>query len=57
VLDGLEEANSYIDDVGVFNDEWHQHLVSLDKVLTRLQDSNFTVNPAKCELGVQETDC
>ncbi|GAX16309.1 hypothetical protein FisN_35Hu008 [Fistulifera solaris] len=52
----LDEVNCYIDDVGVFSSSWEDHLASLDKVLTILQDNNFTVNPSKCEWGVQETD-
>ena len=51
----LEETNVYIDDVGVFNNSWRQHIASLDKVLTILQDNNFTVNRLKCEWGVKET--
>ena len=52
----LDEVDVYIDDVGCFNQSWSDHLLSLDKVLQILQDSNFTVNPLKCEWGVQETD-
>ena len=62
VLRGIEEQDCYIDDIGVWNNDksvdlaWQKHIVSLDKVLTRLEDHNFTVNPLKCEWGVQETD-
>ena len=55
-LHGINEVESYIDDVGCFNTSWESHLKTLDKVLTRLQDANFTINPLKCEWGVQETD-
>jgi hypothetical protein len=46
----LEETDVYIDGVGVFNK------ASLNKVLMILQDSNFTVNPLKCEWGIKATD-
>ena len=58
-LQGIHEQDAYIDDVGVFGapkGSFTDHLVVLDKVLSRLQDANFTINPLKSEWAVQETD-
>ena len=52
----LEECDIYIDDVGVFSNDFDEHLKSLDKILTILQEHGFTINPDKCEWAVQETD-
>ena len=56
IFAALDEADVYIDNIGVFNNSWKEHLHSLDKVLTILQDNNFTVNPLKCEWSVCETN-
>ena len=43
-------------DVGVFSKFWENHVEILDKVLKRLQDNGFMINPLKCKWGDQETD-
>ena len=45
VLQGIMDANVYIDDIGCFGKSWEQHLQVLD-----------SVNPCKCEWAVQETE-
>ena len=52
VVDGIEDIEFYLDDIGVFSNSWDAHLSLLSLVLTRLQDVGFTINPLKCE----ETD-
>ena len=52
----LEEIKVYLDDIATFSDDWESHLVLLEKLLTLLQGKGFTVNPANCEWGIQETD-
>jgi NADH dehydrogenase/NADH:ubiquinone oxidoreductase subunit G len=52
----MEEIECYIDDIAAFSDDWESHKTQLNKLLTKLQNASFTVNPLKCEWAVQETD-
>jgi hypothetical protein len=46
----------YIDDVGIFSNDWDMHLALLSCILNVLETNNFTGNPAKCKWAVQESD-
>ena len=50
------ELSRYIDDLKTQHMTWEEHLRVLEIILTRLEVNGFTVNPAKCDWGVSETD-
>jgi Reverse transcriptase (RNA-dependent DNA polymerase) len=52
----FNEVDIYIDDIGVFSNDWDTHCALSTRILNVLEVNNFTVNPHKCEWAVQETD-
>jgi len=56
VLRNVPEAEVYIDDIGIFTNDWLSHLQTLHSILRRLEDNGFTINPLKCDWAVQETN-
>ena len=44
----MPDVEVYIDDVGIFSTDFTSHCKTVRRVLTKLQDHNFTVKPAKC---------
>ena len=56
ILQDMKEVEIYIDDIGIFSNDWETHMKSVHEVLDRLQKNGLTVNPLKCEWAVQETD-
>jgi len=48
VLQPIREfADSYVDDISVFSDQWRSHLSQLEKFLQVIKDSGFTLNLEK----------
>eukprot|EP00957_Ditylum_brightwellii_P082545 6275498-Ditylum_brightwellii.AAC.1 len=56
ILRGIEDADVHIDNVGAFSDNWESHIKLIDKILRRLHENRFTINPPKCEWSVKETN-
>lgn len=51
LLDGLNGALNYIDDILLFSTTWEQHLKTLTELFVRLRAANLTARPRKCYIG------
>ena len=47
------DTEVYIDDIGCFSNNCDAHIELLHKVCNRLSENRFTVDPLKCEWGVE----
>ena len=56
LLMGMENAESYVDDVILHNDSWEHHLHTIEEFLKRVKDANLTLRPSKCTFGAQKID-
>ena len=53
----MDKVECFIDDIGIFtNGSFQEHLEKVEKVLIRLEQNVFTVNPRKCEWACEETE-
>ena len=50
------DVDAYIDDIGIFSNDYASHLEKISQVLARLEATGFKTIPSKCEWCVQETD-
>jgi len=56
IFNDLDFAECFLDDIGIFDNDFDEHVKHIHQVLHLLQENGFTVNPLKCEWAVQETD-
>ena len=54
VIQGLEFAASYIDDLIVFSKSWKDHLDHIQAVLDRLRRAGLTAKAKKCNFGASQ---
>jgi len=56
LLEGLDNVESYIDDIIIHTEDWNTHLEAVKSVLDRLRQHHLTARPTKCELGKQSVN-
>ena len=52
VLADMPDVEVYLDDIAIFSNSWDDHLAAVQRVLRRLEEKGFTINPLKCEWAI-----
>ena len=56
LLCGIENVDSYVDDVIIHNRTWVEHLSTLKEVFVRIRSAGITIKPSKCCDGYPSVD-
>ena len=56
LLHGLDNVDSFVDDILCHTIEWIQHLMILRDILQRLRDAKLSARPSKCFIGFNQID-
>jgi hypothetical protein len=54
--DMILKIKIFLDNIGIFDDDFDMHMTKIKCVLHHLQENGFTINPLKCKWAMQETD-
>ena len=46
-----KDVNNFIDDILVSNEDWSEHIQTVDKVMQRIEEEGLTAKPSKCCFG------
>ena len=53
LLEGLEYANHYMDDIVIHTPTWRKHAAALRGVLKRITQARLTIRPSNCVVGAR----
>lgn len=55
-LDGVKNADSFVDDVNTYNDSFQNMLITLCELLERFRKAKLQMRTDKCKFGYSEID-
>ena len=56
ILAGMNNVDSYIDDLIIHTNDWKAHLQMLEEFLRRLRKAGLTAKPSKCVFGAKSVE-